>query len=171
MLYVTNVRCCSEYFYFSNLPVVTSCNQFSNFCFATEQGRVFPSEKLESRRNVHPVCAVSSHGNVCFITTTLTHSALNTPFDVLLNSPEMSCKEYGRICFILDKLLCMIICFILIIRQLILCRYCKENLRTHKLTGDQRVNNLVEGLYCGILRPISRRYGPTAIYSAGQSNY
>ena len=49
-----------------------------------------------------------------------------TPYDVLLNSPKLSLKfpykQVGRIWFfILDKLLCMIICFILITKQLILC--------------------------------------------------
>ena len=41
--------------------------------------------------------------------------------------------------FILDKLLCVIICFILITKQLILCGYCKENWHTDKLVGAERV--------------------------------
>ena len=42
--------------------------------------------------------------------------------------------------FILDKLLCMIICYILITKQLILCRQSKENLYTVKLAGAQKVD-------------------------------
>ena len=37
------------------------------------------------------------------------------------------------------KLLCTIIYFILITKQLILCGYCKENLQSDKLAGAERV--------------------------------
>ena len=66
------------------------------------------------------------------------------PYDihVLLNSPKV-----GRILFfILDKLLCMIICFNFITKLLnnILCvQYMymyKENLHTDKLAGTEKVN-------------------------------
>ena len=57
----------------------------------------------------------------------LTLSAPKTPFhgDVLLNSPKLSlkfpCKSVGRVLsFTLDKLLCVIIYFILITKRLIL---------------------------------------------------
>ena len=56
----------------------------------------------------------------------LTVPAPKTPYDVLLDFPELSLlfpfKQVAKILFfILDKLLCMTICFILIIKQLILC--------------------------------------------------
>ena len=49
-----------------------------------------------------------------------------TTYDILLNSPKLSpqfpCKQVGRILFfILDSFLCLIIIFILITKQLILC--------------------------------------------------
>ena len=45
--------------------------------------------------------------------------------------------------FILDKFLCIITCFILITKQLILYGYYKENLLTGRLAWDERVNNVV----------------------------
>ena len=53
-------------------------------------------------------------------------SAPDTPYDVLLNSPKLSLwfpyKQVGRVLFfLLDTLVCMIIYFILITKQLILC--------------------------------------------------
>ena len=51
------------------------------------------------------------------------------------------CKQIGRILlFILDKLLCIIKCFILITKQVILCGLWKENLHTDKLAGAERGN-------------------------------
>ena len=76
-------------------------------------------------------------------------SASNMSYDVhdcivLLNSPKLSlefpCKEVGRILsFNLDKLLCVIIGFILLTKQLILCGRGKENLHTDKLAGVERI--------------------------------
>ena len=70
--------------------------------------------------------------------------ATNTPCEVLLNSPKLSlyfpCKQVGRILiFISDSFLSMIICFILITKQIILCRLCGENLHTDKPAAAEKV--------------------------------
>ena len=72
-------------------------------------------------------------------------SAQDTSSDVLLNSRKLSlwfaCKQVERILFfILDIFLCLIICFTLITKQLILREYGKENLHTDKLAGAEKVN-------------------------------
>ena len=64
---------------------------------------------------------------------------------VLLNSPKMClkfpCKEAGNLLFfILDNVLCVIIRFIPITKQFILCGKCKANLHTDKWAGAERVN-------------------------------
>ena len=64
----------------------------------------------------------------------------------MLNSPKLSlqfpCKQVGRILFLIfDKLLCKIIFFILITKQLNLCGKCKENFDTDKLAGAERVKS------------------------------
>ena len=57
-----------------------------------------------------------------YVQTLLALTVPNTPCDILLNSPKLSlqypCIQVGRILiFILDKLLCMTMCFILITEQ------------------------------------------------------
>ena len=47
--------------------------------------------------------------------------------------------------FILDIFLCLIICFTLITKQLILPEYGKENLHTDKLVGAEKVNTDIYG--------------------------
>ena len=56
-------------------------------------------------------------------------------------SVKLPCKHVKRILFfILDKLLCSVICFILFTKQLVLCGWhLQENLHTGKLAGAQRV--------------------------------
>ena len=77
-------------------------------------------------------------------------SAPNTSYDVLLSSRKLSlwfaCKQVRRILFfILDIFLCLIICFTLITKQLILPEYGKENLHTDKLVGAEKVNTDIYG--------------------------
>ena len=50
-------------------------------------------------------------------------------------------NRLGEFCFSSEIVLCLIICFILITKQLILCGYC-ENLHTDKLAGLKGLNML-----------------------------
>ena len=73
------------------------------------------------------------------------HGLLEDKSEGEMASLYFSCKQVGRaLCFVLDKLLCMIVCFILITKQLISCEYYKESLHTHKLAWRaERVNSKV----------------------------
>ena len=71
------------------------------------------------------------------------------PYDVLLNSPKLSlllpCKQAGRILFFIsEKLLCMIKCFVLTIKQI----FCVGNAKRiyipiDKLAGTEKPRGLL----------------------------